>query len=235
MKIAILTTKTTHHAYFVREILKTNYEIDIFIEKKITFKKYKISHSIDRKTTDFEKKRCFKDDKNFLKNFNKLPEYNSFNSKKFLRIIKKKNYNLIFVFGTGLINNDIIRLVKKKIYNFHGGNPELYRGLDSIYWSIFHNNYDAIVTTLHKLDKNFDTGKIFMTKKIPTFKNMKFYQIRYYNTNNCIKLGKLLISRLKNKKKIFLVKQKKIGKYYTAMPSELKTYCIKKFENYLRK
>ena len=72
MKIAILTTKTTHHAYFVREILKTNYEIDIFIEKKITFKKYKISHSIDRKTTDFEKKRCFKDDKNFLKNF--MPE-----------------------------------------------------------------------------------------------------------------------------------------------------------------
>ena len=102
-----------------------------------------------------------------------------------------------------MINNDIIRLVKKKIYNFHGGNPELYRGLDSIYWSIFHNNYDAIVTTLHKLDENFDTGKIFMTKNIPTFINMKFYQIRYYNTNNCIKLGKLLISRLKNKKNIF--------------------------------
>ena len=80
MKIAILTTKTTHHAYFVREILKTNYEIDIFIEKKITFKKYKISHSIDRKTTDFEKRDVLKMIK-FFKNFNKLPEYNSFNSK----------------------------------------------------------------------------------------------------------------------------------------------------------
>ena len=31
-----------------------------------------------------------------------------------------------------------------------------------------------------------------------------------------------------------LKKQKKIGRYYSAMPTELKTYCIKRFEIYSR-
>ena len=234
MKIAILTTITTHHAFFVKELLKTNNEIDIFVEKKSLFKKYKINHEVDKKISNFEKKKCFKNDKKFLIKFNKLNEYKNFNSKKFIKIIKRKKYNLIFVFGTSMIKNEIIKLFKNCIYNFHGGNPESFRGLDSIYWSIFHNRFNGIVTTLHQLDKNFDTGKIFMIRKIPIKKNMKFYQLRYYNTINCINMGRLLISRIQNKKRLFLNKQKKIGRYYSAMPTELKTYCIKKFEIYSR-
>ena len=65
-------------------------------------------------------------------------------------------------------------------------------------------------------------------------KKMKFYQLRYYNTINCINLSKILISKIQNKK-ILLSRQKKIGVYYSAMPTELKTYCIKKFETYSKK
>ena len=39
MKIAILTTLTTHHAFFVKELLKNNKEVDVFVEKKRIFKK----------------------------------------------------------------------------------------------------------------------------------------------------------------------------------------------------
>ncbi len=235
MKIAILTTLTTHHAFFVKELLKNNKEVDVFVEKKRIFKKYKIDHKIDKKISDFEKKKCFRDNKKFLTNFNKLSEYKNFNSKQFIKILRRKKYKLIFVFGTGRIKNEIIKLFKNCIYNFHGGNPESFRGLDSIYWSIFHNRFNEIVTTLHKLDRNFDTGKIFMTRKIPIKKKMKFYQLRYYNTINCINLSKILISKIQNKKKILLSRQKKIGVYYSAMPTELKTYCIKKFETYSKK
>ena len=28
--------------------------------------------------------------------------------------------------------------------------------------------------------------------------------------------------------------EKRIGKYYTAMPADLKNYCINKFENYTK-
>ena len=61
---------------------------------------------------------------------------------------------------------------------------------------------------------------------------MKYYELRYYNTLNCIKLTEKLIFEIIRNKKIKLKSQKIQGRYYTAMPSSLKDYCIKKFENY---
>ena len=63
---------------------------------------------------------------------------------------------------------------------------------------------------------------------------MNFYEIRYYNTLNCINLCKSLIFQIKNKIKVKLKKQEMEGLYFTAMPSVLKDYCIKKFKNYIR-
>jgi hypothetical protein len=48
MRLAILTTKTTHHAFFAQEINKINDNVDIFIEKKKVFKKFKIDDSIEK-------------------------------------------------------------------------------------------------------------------------------------------------------------------------------------------
>ena len=140
----------------------------------------------------------------------------------------------MIVFGTGVLKKKLFLLFKNRIFNLHGGNPEMYRGLDSIFWTIFNNQYSHIETTLHKLEKKIDTGKLFMTKKICLKKNMKFYEIRYYNTVNCIILCKLLIKKILKKKKIKLIKQKGIGRYYTAMPTILKDYCINKFESYTK-
>ena len=60
MRLAILTTKTTHHAFFAQEINKINNNVDIFIEKKKVFKKFKIDDSIEKKFSNFEKKNVFK-------------------------------------------------------------------------------------------------------------------------------------------------------------------------------
>ena len=74
------------------------------------------------------------------------------------------------------------------------------------------------------------------TKKTKRQKKMKYHELRYYNTLNCINLTDKLISNFIHKKKINLKRQKSVGRYYTAMPSSLKDYCIKNFErhtNYL--
>ena len=234
MKIAVLTTKTTHHAFFVKEIMKEVKNVDIFLEKKIYFKKFKISHSIDNKISDFEKKKCFKKSNSFLSKFNNLSAHGSFNSKKFYNIIKKKKYDLVIVFGSSVLKPKIINLFKGFIFNLHGGNPEMYRGLDSLYWTIFNNEFNRFTTTLHLLEKKVDTGKIFLKKKIPLRKNMKFFELRYHNTVNCIKLCKLLILKILKGKKVPLKRQKKIGRYYSAMPADLKNYCINEFENYTK-
>lgn len=233
MRLAILTTKTTHHAFFAQEINKIHKNVDIFIEKKKIFKKFKISHPIEKKFSYFEKKKCFNKSHSYLIKFNKLKEYSSFNSNNFFNIFKKKNYDLIIVFGTSILRKKIINLNKKKMFNLHGGDPEKYRGLDSIYWSIFNNRFEDLVTTLHSLETKIDGGKIFYKKKIYLKKNMKFHEIRFYNTLNCINLSRTLILKIKNKIKIQLKKQEKEGLYFTGMPTVLKDYCIKKFENYV--
>ena len=53
MKIAILTTKTTHHAFFVKELMKTKNIIDFFLEKEKIFSKYKTTHLIDKKILNY--------------------------------------------------------------------------------------------------------------------------------------------------------------------------------------
>ena len=60
MNIAILTTKTIHHAFFVYQIKKKFDTTDVFLEKKKKFSKFKISHPIDQKINIYEKKKCFK-------------------------------------------------------------------------------------------------------------------------------------------------------------------------------
>lgn len=232
MNIAILTTKTIHHAFFVYQIKKKFDTTDVFLEKKKKFSKFKISHPIDQKINIYEKKKCFKNSMSFLSKFKKNKEIKNFNSNMFLEKLKKKNYDLVIVFGAGIIGSKLINQYKKKIFNLHGGDPQSYRGLDSLLWSIFNNDFKKIVTTLHLLERKVDTGKIYKIKKIFLKKNMKYYELRYYNTLNCIQLTEKLIFEIIRNKKIKLKSQKIQGRYYTAMPSSLKDYCIKKFENY---
>ena len=59
MRIAILTTKTTHHAFFVYEIKKKHFNTDVFLEMKKKFKKFKTSHKVDKQMDNYEKKKMF--------------------------------------------------------------------------------------------------------------------------------------------------------------------------------
>ena len=42
--------------------------------------------------------------------------------------------------------------------NLHGGDPEKYRGLDSHLWSIYHEDWASLVSTLHVVSKDLDAG-----------------------------------------------------------------------------
>ena len=89
----------------------------------------------------------------------------------------------------------------------------------------------TLVTTLHKVDKKFDTGDILFLEKIPFNKKINFLNIRIFNTQICIKLVNRLVLTLKNKKKLKYKKQYLKGRYYSAIiPSVLIDKCQKNFE-----
>ena len=233
MRIAVLTTLTSHHAYFLKKLISHGHEVKAFLETKKRKKyKFKTIHKIDSDTEKFEQKIWF----NSLKpNIDKIcMNYKSsnINNPSIEKKILEYNPELIFVFGTGKIGTKIISNHQNIIYNFHGGHPEYYRGLDTNLWAIYHNQFNMLMTCLHKLDKKFDNGNIFKSKKIKINKFMKIEEIRSKNTYLCIKLAIELIKMYSTKKKIILKKQEKKGRLYSAMPAILKEECKLIFDKY---
>ncbi|MAV57018.1 MAG: hypothetical protein CMI79_05790 [Candidatus Pelagibacter sp.] len=218
--IAILTTKTLHHVHFVNEIFKKNRDIICIVEKKIINPNFKSKVFFERQRENFEKKIWFAKSK---PNFDsKVNYFYDINSKKVLNFLLRKKVKFILLFGTGKINLKIYKKYINKIFNFHGGNPEKYRGLDSHYWALYHKDFGAIETCLHQVKQKLDTGKIVYRKKIKINSNTKIYELRKKNTDLCIKFAIKFINNIKKGRKIILTRQKSLGRYYSFMPAVLK-------------
>ena len=233
MKILVLTTFTSHHLFFLLQLkkFKSNNVVAI-IEKDYVKFPYKTEHKIDAEIEKYEKKLWFKNNMPEMTDICENFEVNSINEKKTIDFIRKYRPNVVLVFGTRKIKSNIIDICKGKIYNFHGGNPEYYRGLDTNLWAIYHSQYSFLCTCLHEIDEKFDNGKIFGVKKINLKKNLKIFKLRSINTENCVLLANKLIKKISNRNLIVLKKQKYKGRYYSAMPSILKEQCVIKFNNY---
>ena len=234
MNLMILTTETLHHTFFVKEMAKKHDYVKVLCETNNNKILYDTSHEFEKVRNDFEKNLWFKEKKFFLKNFAEVKNVRSINSKVAVSYLKKINPDLIIVFGTGIIKNEILSLFENKIYNLHGGNPEKYRGLDSHLWALFHRDYKSLITVIHKVDNRLDTGDIVMKGNVPLSPGMKIHELQSSNTNLCLSLSNQLIKMALNGN-IISQEQSEVGRYYHAMPSGLKSLVKIRFENFINK
>jgi methionyl-tRNA formyltransferase len=233
MKILILTTKTDHHLYFANEIKKKFKDVYLIIEKKKIKFSYKTNHKYFKQRSIFEKKIFFN---NKSVNFLNYKSFEDVNNIKSLCYIKKINPDIIISFGVGLLKQKFLNIFKKKyILNLHGGDPEKYRGLDSILWSLYHKDKSGLITTLHYVSRRFDTGKIIFKKKIKIDHNTSINSIRAFNTLNCVKLSFKFFQYVQKKQRIPKIKQNKIGRYYSAIPSQLIDIAIENLNTIVKK
>jgi len=228
--IAILKTKTTHHIFFENQIFKKYKNIINIYETTSVKPKFQIDAIFEKKREIFEKKICFRNKKLNFKG--KSYPIKNINDNIIFKILKKHNIKYLIVFGTRKIKKEIVKKYKNKIFNLHGGNPEEFRGLDSHYWSIYHNNF-KLYSCLHKLSYKLDDGDIIFLKKIKLQKNMKIYQLRLKNTLCCIQMVLRLIYLIKNNKRIPSFKQNNKSRYYSFMPKVIKDIVEKKFNLFL--
>ena len=231
MRILILTTDTTHHCFYVKELVKKYKNIEFFVIVEKTVEKSKI-HSLEKMIKKHEKEKWFENQNIKLDQVIKNYKYKNINNK---NIVKKINFikpKIIISYGIGKIKKEILSQIKVNIFNLHGGNPEEYRGLDSHLWAIYHNDFNNLKVCMHKLEDKLDTGKIYKIKKILLYKNLKLYKLRSLTAELCVLLSINLINNLLKNKKINLIKQKKIGRYYSKMPNELKQGVYNKFHKF---
>ena len=231
MKILILTTNTCHHNFYVHKLLKNFEDITVIEEKKITKPKYHVFHEFEIDRDNYEKKLWNKvisiPLKKVCKNYLIC---NSINNLEIVNYVKKENFDICLVFGTQKINNNLLFHLPFNAFNLHGGDPNYYRGLDSHLWSIWHLDTKGLKVCLHRLSSTLDDGDIFMMSPL-NIKSIKFlYQLRSINTDLCVQLSLDLLNLLISKKKLKCNPQNKIGRYYTYMPSVLKSHCIENFK-----
>ena len=119
--------------------------------------------------------------------------------------------------------------------NLHGGDLNRYRGLDSHMWSIYHNDFKSLITTLHFVKRKIDSGNIIFKKKIVINNKTKFESLRALNTVNCVKLVLKYLILLKKNKYIKNKKLNLLGRYYSAIPNVLIDRCIKNFKKNKKK
>ena len=243
MKLSILTTNTIHHSYFVQEAQKSDLEVSVIIESQNSIKNSGLlSRSFETekkifelKRDDYESQRWFRGKKIGLNNFPNVYEVDEVNSIMAIEKLKEINPELILVFGTRLIKQEMISYFKNKIFNLHGGDPEKYRGLDSHYWSIYHKDFESLVTTLHRVTPILDNGEIVLQRKIKLWPNMKLYQFRASNTELCVELFFSMLNHYKINRSLVGRSQNTKGRYYSLMPESLKQDVEVKFENYINK
>ena len=235
MRITVLTTQTIHHTFFIYSLLKIGYEVNVFLElNQNNFFPFSTKHEFEQERDIFEKDKFFNGENVLIENLTNTKKFENLNSKNSIEAIKNDISELIIVFGTGLIKKEFINASRGLLLNLHGGDPEKYRGLDSHLWAIYHKDFDSIVTTIHKLDEKLDNGEILIKGKLDINKSTKIESLRSINTQLCINLSQTIIEMYLNKKSLISSNQRYKGRYYSAMPSVLKSVCIKNFKNYIK-
>ena len=93
--------------------------------------------------------------KNFrIKNYQKIPP---------LVIFKQSDFILSFGFRK-IISENIIKKIKKPIFNIHLSYLPFNRGAHPNFWSFIENTPAGV--SIHKIDKGIDTGNVILRKKI---------------------------------------------------------------------
>jgi methionyl-tRNA formyltransferase len=231
MRIIFITPLDLHHKFIISKIFNRFKNINIFRDKKKIKPKFSTIFHSKKKQTFYEKRL-------WLKKKLKLPKVvviKDVNKIINIKKIKQLKPEVIVTLGSVKLSSNFLKNFKDtKIVNLHGGNPNCYRGLDSHYWAIYHNDFKNIKVCLHYVSNMLDTGKIIQINNIKLLKNMKLYQLRSKNAEIAAKILLKFLKNIFNKKKIIL-KNNNSGRYYSFMPTSIKKIVENKFNNFTKK
>jgi len=233
MKVVLLTTDTTHHTYFAWKLNEVFPLHAVFLETKGIIPHFETFHPFEALRDAYERETLLKDFDGTINDVTDTRNFESMNSEKCVFALQVLKPDIVIVFGTGKLHMPLIRMASFACLNLHGGNPERYRGLDTHLWAIYHNDFNDLVTTLHYVDANLDTGDIVLQSELEFESSTKLYQIRAINTKVCVNLLLIALNAFQSIGCLPSRKQVACGRYYSFMPAVLKEDCAKKFNRYV--
>jgi methionyl-tRNA formyltransferase len=234
MKIALLTTQTPHHAFFVREIAARFEAVHVFAERRSLKAPFETSHPFETERDSFERDCWFEGADPQLDVFAPVTTFDTMNGVDAIRALANWRADIAIVFGTGRLSVAVLENGPQCFLNLHGGDPEEYRGLDTHLWAIYHGDFDGLVTTLHTLNPAIDDGDICLQEDVRLSAGMALRALRRANTETCVRLTLAALAAFREQGAVPTRKQRRKGRYYSFMPSPLKDICRRKFNNYTK-
>lgn len=141
----------------------------------------------------------------------------NYNTTETVDIIREFKPDVLAVFGTPIIANDIIEIPRFGAINLHGGISPEYKGGNTIFWALYNNEINKTGATIHYMLEKVDSGDI-LAKIYPDLNAMddefsasaKTFQYaveEFVKIIECIK---------ESKQKLYGEKQDGPGKLYLA-------------------
>jgi len=235
MKVAVLTTETTHHAYFVRELARAAGLEQVIVERCSAIAPFPTHHPFEDERDAHESQTWFDGGQAAIKDIAPTLEVDSVNTPEAVAAMERLRPRIVFVFGTGRLLPEVIRACPTGLVNLHGGDPEEYRGLDSHLWAIYHRDFGGLVTTLHRVNEELDDGEIVLQAAIPLRREMPLCELRQHNTEVCVDLAVSALDMHARHGGFLSRPQRRRGRYYSFMPAVLKEVCRQRFESHTSK
>ena len=235
MKVVLLTTDTTHHTFFAWK-LNARFPLQaIFLETRSVLPCFDTFHPFEDLRDAYERDVLLAGFSSTISNIAETYSFESMNDAESVSALQTLAPDVVIVFGTGKLYMPVVEVASVACLNLHGGNPEEYRGLDTHLWAIYHRDFDNLVTTLHHVDAELDTGDIVMQTQLKFEKDSQLHKLRAINTEVCLNLALLALNSVQSSGWLPSRKQLRRGRYYSFMPSVLKEDCVKKFERCVAK
>lgn len=214
MRIVILTTDTPHHRYFIRQFLEqkpkdASVPLVVFetrpypwrtnaqrhfrqtlpnVWNGIALNPYLQPATFNTEQTAYEHPRFFLDGDDSLPSGLPVVSVSNVNDETSCRIIGELKPDVFFVYGTGKLHSRVFSLPPLGSINAHGGLLPWYRGLDTSLWATLQGKPDQMAITLHRIEKDLDTGAVVAERRIGPAPELSIYSLRYFTTIPCLDL-----------------------------------------------
>lgn len=232
MRIAVLTTRTTHHCWFVRELAHHHPLQLVMVEKRRPAPAFPIHHPFEDARDIFEREVWFNGGEAAFPGDVDVIEVECVNDPPSVARLVKAAPDIVVTLGVGWLFSPVLEICRDGIVNLHGGDPEQYRGLDSHLWAIYHGDFEGLVTTLHRIAPRLDSGEIVLQAAVPLRRDMPLHALRRANTELCLDLVLAAIELHGRRGRFVSHPQRRLGRYYSFMPAVLKELCVSKFSRY---
>lgn len=247
MRVGVLTTDTPHHRFFLRELsrcLSSGIEIAItlFEESAYPWRRrarkhfmrslpnlwratilnpYLQSRGFAAKQIEWEEAKFFPTGDRSLPSTLRTHVVHSVNNADADRLLIDARPDLLFVYGTGLVEGRIFNKPALGAVNAHGGLLPGYRGLDTNLWAALEGRPNDMAVTLHKVEADYDTGEVYLQRRLGRIPGLDALTLRYHTTRIVVSMAMELLQSVE-KGRLVGRTQSGMSRYYGPMPHLLK-------------